>query len=166
MNCNKLHEWLNRTQLSGIPEHYPADVKKHITECASCLEEFQSALKIGKLLENTKIPEMQSEYWDNMLSGIMNRTIRSGNTPNGLLNVFRKKFIIPVTTAALVIFSLVISDSFNTTEDDVIYSNSMEFLLEEHDFVIADNAFSPASVYFVDEILTDTQGNQNKDRNN
>lgn len=161
MDCSKFKNRLRQAgsdQSTGLPE----DLRRHADECEACGRILSEEAALSDLLSGSKLACPVEENWDGYLNTVMERT-RAEKTSGTA--VWLKRMLVPVISAAAVLYLLVQTDDFRDAELDLAYTSTLDFVMEEHDLIAADNMFSPASVYEI-EVYIDDPAAEPQIRNN
>ena len=114
-------------------------------------------------MKSIRTPDPGSTFWDNYLSAVVTRLREKQKTATGEyvvppLRRWAKRLMIPA--AAIVIFFTVVllTDRYEPILESILskdeaFSATLDFVLEEHEKVLARQILDPTPLYTVEEII-------------
>jgi len=156
MKCNIFEEWLRSTASLRFEGLLPDELQRHIESCETCRAASEEARILGDLMGEVKEPGQSDEFWNDYLAQVMDRT-RNEEPARGITAVYTwtKRLIGPAAAFALIAIVLLQYNPFSSGNDAVeeMYTTTLDFVLEEHDMIVAQNIFDPTPVYTIEEFL-------------
>jgi len=155
MNCTQFQKWLAGQELSGRDDPVPEDLRIHMLECAFCRQEAAAAENLDRLLQEIRTPGQSDELWDSYLLTVVEKARREKDAVRvPALLTWSKRLALPA--AALVLMATVYLFNHKTAPDfpqDSATLSMLDFVVEEHQFIMAQQVLDPTSMYSVDEVF-------------
>ncbi|MFC1731607.1 hypothetical protein ACFL6I_14925 [candidate division KSB1 bacterium] len=156
MTCTIFENWLKKKSVSRIRGALPADMEKHLQECDTCRSAAREAEQLHIALRPACIPEQDDEFWENYLTTVLSRTRQDEKIDSVQVAVkWSKRLFVSATSIALVLVAVMQYRSFFGPDsgEEIVYSSTLDFMLEEHELTMSQYAFDMTSIYVVDEIV-------------
>ncbi len=155
MNCKIFEEWLEKSAGSLKESFPPEEILEHLSGCESCMKTASDYDKLGAMLKKAAAPDPGEKFWDEYLTTVMD-SVRDNKAAGAAAAplFWVKRALIPAISFMVILFAVFQYGDFyqEEAEEDYIYSMTLDFILEEHDMIMAEDIFDPTFVYAVEEI--------------
>lgn len=147
MNCKKVRKCFTEFLNSDIIGTEREMISKHLENCNSCKDELAEFLTLSNVLSKVKTPKKEELFWENYIEEVKVKL--------NLLSQKKEKWVIkkielpiflrrPVYAMAILFFlaiGIIAYQKWSPLKNEIAYSNSLEFFLEEYDNVASNNIF-------------------------
>ena len=148
MKCKAVRKYFTGFLKNDINSENKEKVSVHIERCEACKEEFGQFLILNNIISNAKTLERDELYWDSYIKEIEDRlnvlskkekvkTAKKIEFP-----LFLRKPAYAIAAVLILAVGIISYQKWLTGENNInVYSNSLDFFLEEFDNVVAENIF-------------------------
>ncbi len=121
--------------------------------------------KLDELLSSARTQKRGDQFWDEYLTGVMG-SVREESSRSLFSTPMLRRLLVPAVIAVIAVFTVMKSGLFtNGDAGESMYTTTIDFVIEEHDYVVSQNMFDPTPFYAVEEIafddIVDQQGIRN-----
>jgi len=148
MKCKEVRRYFTEFLKEDISAEKKEKISAHIESCELCREEFRQFLILTNVISEANTPEKEGLYWESYLKEIEDRLnvlpkkekakiVRKIELP-----LFLRKPAYAVAAVLILAIGIIAYQKWIIEEKNVnVYSNSLEFFLEEFDNIITENIF-------------------------
>ena len=148
MKCKEVRRYFTEFLKEDISGEKKEKISTHIESCELCREEFRQFLILTNVISEVSTQEKDELYWESYLKEIEDRLnvlpkkekakiVRKIELP-----LFLRKPAYAVAAVLILAIGIIAYQKWIIEEKNVnVYSNSLEFFLEEFDNIITENIF-------------------------
>lgn len=146
MKCREVRKYFTEFLRKDISSEKKEKISTHIESCKSCREESRQFLILTDVISEANTPESDELFWERYLGDIEDRL---NALPEKEKEKIARKIELPsflrkpayAVAAVLILAVGIIAYQKWFYKEENIYSNSLEFFIEEFDNVVSENIF-------------------------
>jgi len=148
MKCKEVRGYFTEFLKEDISGEKKKKISAHIESCELCREEFRQFLILTNVISEASTPYKDELFWESYLTEIEDRLNAIPKKEKAKivrkieLPLFLRRPAYAVAAVLVLAIGIIGYQKWITEEKKVdVYSNSLEFFLEEFDNIIAENIF-------------------------